>query len=245
MLSSLLDRAKGLTDIERQQVGRPTEQAVQAVQAAATAARQPLLPSQQSACVPLTAPPPRAACTLQLEALLSHMDSLVGGCERINRQPLPYAYSRCVPRSAGGRRRPPACPPAAACCWCNANWRWWGARGFEQRREQPLAAPCACRHTQRFLLVYVTILPLIFRDYYGWWACLVSAVVAFMLAGIENIGVQIEEPHRCAGGLHWWLLRSVVLPCSSPACPSSLSPLRTDCRPARLLPLSLLAGRCP
>ncbi|PSC75297.1 UPF0187, chloroplastic [Micractinium conductrix] len=81
----------------------------------------------------------------QLEAQLSHLDTVVGGCERILRQPIPYAYHR---------------------------------------------------HTQRFLLVYVTFLPVVYFDFFGWATPAVMAMLTYLLCGIENIGCQIEEPHR-------------------------------------------------
>ncbi|KAI7838066.1 hypothetical protein COHA_008149 [Chlorella ohadii] len=99
VLSSLLDRAQGLSDIERQ----------------------------------------------QLEALISHCDVITGGCERILRQPIPHAWNR---------------------------------------------------HTLRFLTVYITFLPFAFWPIFGWATLPVMGVLTFLLAGVENVGTQTEEPSR-------------------------------------------------
>ncbi|PRW20866.1 UPF0187 chloroplastic [Chlorella sorokiniana] len=99
VLSSLLNQATGLSDIERQQI----------------------------------------------EALINHCDTITGGCERIFRQPIPHAWNR---------------------------------------------------HTLRFLLVYVTFLPFAFWPIFSWATVPVMGVLTFLLAGVENIGTQTEEPSR-------------------------------------------------
>lgn len=50
------------------------------------------------------------------------------------------------------------------------------------------------RHTSRFLMTYLTIMPLIVWDAVRWLAVPLCFVVAFLLLGTENIGAQIEEP---------------------------------------------------
>ncbi|GFR39627.1 hypothetical protein Agub_g92, partial [Astrephomene gubernaculifera] len=50
------------------------------------------------------------------------------------------------------------------------------------------------RHTSRFMLIYLTALPLALYDSCEWAAVPVTGVVSFLLLGIEDIGVQIEEP---------------------------------------------------
>lgn len=77
VLSSLLDRASGLTDIERQ----------------------------------------------QLELQLSLLDKVVGGCERILRQPMPRAYNRWV--------------------------RWCRTRAGELRGSRFCCCCCCCRRPTR------------------------------------------------------------------------------------------------
>lgn len=54
---------------------------------------------------------------------------------------------------------------------------------------------CACsRHTSRFLLWWLTGFPFAAWSSYGWFTPCVTAVVTFLLLGVENIGIQIEEP---------------------------------------------------
>ena len=123
MLSSLLDRADRLTDIERQ----------------------------------------------QLEVQLSKLDQVVGGCERILRQPMPRAYNRCAGAGAGaawlveraGRKEGPLRWRAGA----RVRARAPAARARLDRR--PAAPVPRCRHTQRFLLLYLTFLPFILFEYFG------------------------------------------------------------------------------
>ncbi|EFJ44936.1 hypothetical protein VOLCADRAFT_106175 [Volvox carteri f. nagariensis] len=50
------------------------------------------------------------------------------------------------------------------------------------------------RHTSRFMLIYLTALPLALYDSCDWAVVPVTLVIAFLLLGIEDIGVQIEEP---------------------------------------------------
>ncbi|PRW56029.1 UPF0187 chloroplastic [Chlorella sorokiniana] len=51
------------------------------------------------------------------------------------------------------------------------------------------------RFTHRFLLIFLTYLALPFWDLLGWWSTLVLGTVTFLLAGIENVGCHIENPH--------------------------------------------------
>mmetsp|Transcript_30109 Transcript_30109/g.85003 ORF Transcript_30109/g.85003 Transcript_30109/m.85003 type:complete len:231 (+) Transcript_30109:242-934(+) len=50
------------------------------------------------------------------------------------------------------------------------------------------------RHTSRFLIAYLTFLPLGLWYECGWGLVPISAVVAFFLLGIDEIGIQLEEP---------------------------------------------------
>lgn len=50
------------------------------------------------------------------------------------------------------------------------------------------------RHTSRFLIMWLTCLPLSLYSACGWATVFPSAIIAFLLLGIEEIGVQIEEP---------------------------------------------------
>ena len=57
---------------------------------------------------------------------------------------------------------------------------------------EPVAA--LRRHTSRFLVIYVTFMPFTLWSACGWGAVPASVIIAFLLLGIEEIGVQIEEP---------------------------------------------------
>eukprot|EP00878_Enallax_costatus_P025175 GHUV01026908.1.p1 GENE.GHUV01026908.1~~GHUV01026908.1.p1 ORF type:complete len:418 (+),score=116.02 GHUV01026908.1:150-1403(+) len=50
------------------------------------------------------------------------------------------------------------------------------------------------RHTGRFLVLWLTCLPFVIWQELGWFSVPISMVVSFLLFGIEEIGVQIEEP---------------------------------------------------
>ena len=49
-------------------------------------------------------------------------------------------------------------------------------------------------HLRRALILYCGSLPLIFVDPFGWEAIVVTFVIAYMFFGIEEIGVEIEDP---------------------------------------------------
>eukprot|EP00193_Tetraselmis_chui_P011726 CAMPEP_0177786868 /NCGR_PEP_ID=MMETSP0491_2-20121128/21164_1 /TAXON_ID=63592 /ORGANISM="Tetraselmis chuii, Strain PLY429" /LENGTH=297 /DNA_ID=CAMNT_0019308131 /DNA_START=191 /DNA_END=1084 /DNA_ORIENTATION=+ len=62
------------------------------------------------------------------------------------------------------------------------------------------------RHTSRFMIVWHALLPIALAPTMGWVAVPVSAMVAFFMIGVEDIGVTIEEPYKqlaldatCAG----------------------------------------------
>lgn len=50
------------------------------------------------------------------------------------------------------------------------------------------------RHTSRFLLCWLTILPFCTAGQVGWVTVPIACAMAFFLLGIEEIGVQVEEP---------------------------------------------------
>lgn len=52
----------------------------------------------------------------------------------------------------------------------------------------------APRHTSRYLLLYLSLAPLVMWETSGWATVPLTALVAFLLLGTENIGAQIEEP---------------------------------------------------
>ncbi|CAL8460788.1 g319 [Coccomyxa elongata] len=50
------------------------------------------------------------------------------------------------------------------------------------------------RHTSRFLMTWASFLPFALYNRYQWFTPAVAAVITFLLFGVENIGVQIEQP---------------------------------------------------
>eukprot|EP00878_Enallax_costatus_P039653 GHUV01045525.1.p1 GENE.GHUV01045525.1~~GHUV01045525.1.p1 ORF type:complete len:174 (+),score=57.02 GHUV01045525.1:631-1152(+) len=50
------------------------------------------------------------------------------------------------------------------------------------------------RHTGRFLVLWLTCLPFVIWQELRWMSVPVSVIVSFLLFGIEEIGLQIEEP---------------------------------------------------
>eukprot|EP01024_Parvocaulis_polyphysoides_P007141 TRINITY_DN12147_c0_g1_i10.p1 TRINITY_DN12147_c0_g1~~TRINITY_DN12147_c0_g1_i10.p1 ORF type:complete len:500 (-),score=22.15 TRINITY_DN12147_c0_g1_i10:449-1948(-) len=50
------------------------------------------------------------------------------------------------------------------------------------------------RHTSRFLMVWLTFLPFSLWSELHWFTAPATAITAFFLLGIEEIGVQVEEP---------------------------------------------------
>lgn len=68
-----------------------------------------------------------------------------------------------------------------------------GATERISRTCMPLAYT---RHTSRFVIVFITFLPFALWEYLGWVTIPAAGTLTFLLVGIENIGVQIEEPYR-------------------------------------------------
>ncbi|KAI7845435.1 hypothetical protein COHA_000987 [Chlorella ohadii] len=63
--------------------------------------------------------------------------------------------------------------------------------------ERILRAPIPLsytRHTSRFMIIWLTLLPFALWDSVGWATVPLSVIVSFLLLGIEEIGVSIEEP---------------------------------------------------
>ena len=46
------------------------------------------------------------------------------------------------------------------------------------------------------MVCYVALMPLALWPSCGYWTLVVAPLITFLLAGIENIGVQIENPYR-------------------------------------------------
>ncbi len=54
--------------------------------------------------------------------------------------------------------------------------------------------PLPCRHTSRFLLLWLLGLPLVIWQVYSWATPVVMAIIAYFLFGVEAIGLRIEQP---------------------------------------------------
>ena len=54
----------------------------------------------------------------------------------------------------------------------------------------------ADRHTSQFLMIYLCLIPLGLWTACHWATPAVCCLVAFLLLGIENIGVMIEQPFK-------------------------------------------------
>ena len=54
-------------------------------------------------------------------------------------------------------------------------------------------SPCA-GHTSRFLVIWLSFLPLALFPAWGWSTVPVTTMIAFLLLGIEEISVRLEEP---------------------------------------------------
>ncbi|KAG2502086.1 hypothetical protein HYH03_000578 [Edaphochlamys debaryana] len=67
------------------------------------------------------------------------------------------------------------------------------AGGCERIFKTPIP-PAYTRHTSRYLMLYVVTAPLLLWSSTGWATPVVAVVIAFLLLGVENIGVQVEEP---------------------------------------------------
>lgn len=63
----------------------------------------------------------------------------------------------------------------------------------ERIQRTPIPMPYL-RHTVRFLMVYITFLPLALWANLGWATLPTASLIAFLLSGIENIGIRIENP---------------------------------------------------
>lgn len=104
--------------------------------------------------------------------------------------------ARDLPRSVlhGWHARPPWLntvprPVRCCCCFCLCACL---CRIF--RTPIPLVYT---RHTSRFLLVWLTILPFGTAGQVGWLSVPIACAMAFFLLGIEEIGVQVSEWRCC------------------------------------------------
>ena len=67
--------------------------------------------------------------------------------------------------------------------------------GCQRLAGSPIPAAYT-RHTSRFLIAYLMLLPIALFPSLNWLTVAVVVTLTFFLAGIENVGVQIENPMR-------------------------------------------------
>jgi predicted membrane chloride channel (bestrophin family) len=70
------------------------------------------------------------------------------------------------------------------------------AIGGLQRLDSSPIPMAYTRHTSRFLVAYLMLLPVTLFPSLGWLTIPIVAILAFFLGGVENVGVQIENPLR-------------------------------------------------
>lgn len=115
------------------------------------------------------------------------------GLDKIVRTPLPLSYSRHT------LRRGAMCPHALASPAARPALSVLPTRTC----RAPTAPAPPLRHAnthpgptppRRFLVVWLTFLPFVAWKELGWATVPVDVILAFFLLGIEEIGVQVEEP---------------------------------------------------
>ena len=105
---------------------------------------------------------------------------------------------------------------------------------------------CGCRHTSQFLMIWLTFVPLGLWTVCEWFTPVVCCVVSFLLLGIENIGIQIEQPFKVCKACQQVadsLAHGLLLACTKPRLHSILlAPSLAQVTPplARLLTRSFL-----
>lgn len=76
--------------------------------------------------------------------------------------------------------------------------RWLGdfdvSVGACERISRQSIPLCYTRHTSRFIISWLTFLPCALWAYTQWLTIPIMGVLSFLLVGIENISVQLEEP---------------------------------------------------
>ncbi|EFN52998.1 hypothetical protein CHLNCDRAFT_137443 [Chlorella variabilis] len=70
------------------------------------------------------------------------------------------------------------------------------ALGALERISRQAVPKAYTRHTSRFIICYITFLPFALWSYLEWLLLPTMVVLTFLLLGIENIGIQIENPVR-------------------------------------------------
>ncbi len=68
--------------------------------------------------------------------------------------------------------------------------------GCERILKTPIPLAYAI-HLKQLLLIYCVTLPLQMVSNVGWWTGPITALISFILFGIEEIGIEIEDPFGC------------------------------------------------
>jgi hypothetical protein len=79
------------------------------------------------------------------------------------------------------------------CCQLDA-WLFFRTAGLSRDIWCCQCCAFACRHTTRFILIYIFFMPLVLWKYLEWGVYFVAPMITLLLAGIDNIGVHIENP---------------------------------------------------
>ncbi|PRW33726.1 UPF0187 chloroplastic [Chlorella sorokiniana] len=100
-----------------------------------------------------------------------------------------------LPAAVTNNRDSTGCVPAGAAYRMDENLTVFAdvTGGCERILRTPIPLSYT-RHTSRFMMIWLTLLPFTLWDSCHWAMLPIAGIVSFLLLGIEEIGVQIEEP---------------------------------------------------
>lgn len=128
---------------------------------------------------------PVRSARVALDVEIKQLQDALGGCERILRNPIPLSCE-CCDGQGGGQHGVMWLGQERTCCTCHA------------RRVSPsgswCGAPADTRHTARFLVLWLFLLPLALWAKMGWGVVPATLVISWLLFGIDEIAIQMEEP---------------------------------------------------
>ena len=182
----------------------------------------------------------RSPCQADLQTVLQKYMDMCTANERICRTPIPMPYSRCG-ASASARLEfasEVTSLSVVVTYWCSHTSTCLAApcsclpqlRSLLICHQANIAGACSrtvplstdrqrrmtYRHTTRFVIAYVVFLPLGLWRHCSYWTLAIAPLITFMLAGIENIGVQVRRSTLSAATA--LLCRSAVRPIRCVAC---------------------------
>ncbi|KAL4421772.1 hypothetical protein ABPG77_009755 [Micractinium sp. CCAP 211/92] len=113
-------------------------------------------------------------------------------------QPLPNAAAVAAgPPGAGGLSLPASGPRMGSGAACRMDENLSILEDMVGGCERILRTPIPLsytRHTSRFMIIYLSLLPFALFDSCRWATVPITCLISFLLLGIEEIGVAIEEP---------------------------------------------------